>query len=171
MAHLRSVEGGGEGDSEVRPDPLPWEDATSFHTKGRESHSVVLTVRVPQATARAISRIVQSGQFPGLETVSDAVRDATWRWTRWMATIGQDEELMDQLDIQKSNWKMASELHRHQQQSETVDTAEKLLETNGIGERTRRRVLTELCQMAIRMDEDSELRKRISHLVEKYKRG
>lgn len=146
----------------------PWEDASSFHTKGREETAVPFTVRIPNTTARAIARIVQSGKFPGLETNSDAMRDAAWRWVRWMADNLQDEDMAQQLDVQRSRWKMEAELQKKEQIRGTVDIAQKVLEDPGCGEKTKRKVLTELSDLALKI-EDSELRREMIQLVAKHR--
>lgn len=117
---------------------------------------------------RGVAKIVQSGKYAGLETASDAYRDAIWRWLRWMAVRNDDQSAAMDLDIQRAQWKLEAELSRHQSLINTVDTAEKILEDGNHSESTRRRVLTELSSLALKI-EDSHLRKRIIKLVAKHR--
>lgn len=75
-----------------------------------------------------------------------------------------------QLDVQRAQWRLEGELERLNQLSSTVETAEKILDDDSHGESTKRRVLKELSELVLKI-EDSGLRLRVIELITRHRQG
>lgn len=148
-------------------EPEPWADTSSFHTKAREGTTESKTARLSQDHCRRVEVIIHSGKHPELQTFTDVMRDALYRWLLLMAETDQSEEEKAALLRQKRLWRLDAQKVKQEQWEATVETARQTLEMSRSKE-TRRAILKELNDLTLEMD-DSDARDRALRLIEQYR--
>lgn len=70
------------------------------YSEDKRGHSETVRVALPKNLAGQLSRICKSGQVPELRTLNDAIRNATFHFSRQLAKWIDDGELKDEIDLQ-----------------------------------------------------------------------
>lgn len=70
------------------------------YSEDKRGHSETVRVALPKNLAGQLSRICKSGQVPELRTLNDAIRNATFHFSRQLAKWVDDGELKAEIDLQ-----------------------------------------------------------------------
>jgi hypothetical protein len=70
------------------------------YSEDKRGHSSQVRVTLPKNLVGQLSRICKSGQIPELRTINDAIRNATFHFSRQLALWIDDGDLKSEIDLQ-----------------------------------------------------------------------